>query len=120
MSEGRRKYAIEALLRCDLPVADAVRELNRISGESDTDLVALTLGHIQSVLHRFLGGELSARDVENWADAIEVRDGISTAPGPIDLRQVIFELANPQINQPITHALAEQLMAYLATYPISD
>ena len=111
MSEDPRINALMALLRLERPLESVVRELNRISWESDTQLVTLQTNHIRSVLDRFIAGKLTSLDVENWANAIEMREDIGITTGREDLKQIICELATPEIFSEITPNLAYKLLA---------
>ncbi|RJT41960.1 hypothetical protein D3227_04555 [Mesorhizobium waimense] len=48
-------------------------------GWCGTPVVVLTTDHILSVLRRFQAGELTAADVEAWADLIECRETSTTS-----------------------------------------
>ncbi|HEV3137213.1 MAG TPA: hypothetical protein VGZ26_04900 [Pirellulales bacterium] len=115
MNDGLRKNALLSLLCLNRPLDDALGQLHQFSWDSDTELVVLKTSHVQSVLDRFVAGELTSLDVENWANAIEMREDIGIKPGSEALlNQIIFELANPVICAEITHAFAKQLLARLA------
>lgn len=53
---------------------------------------------IAAVLQRFKAGELTASQVEAWAEMIEGREDIDL---DATAREAIFQLANPIINGPI-------------------
>lgn len=84
-------------------------ELQRFPWDSETELVSLTRQHIQSVLTRYLAGQLTAKAVEDWANAIEGRDDISISADST-LRRSIFELANPSLSHPLNRDRAQQLL----------
>jgi hypothetical protein len=80
--------------------------------DSDEELIALEPAHALSVLSRFLASELSATEVEDWANAIECREDIGlTQEAPIT--DALFELANPLITRPLTRQSATDLVAKL-------
>ena len=80
-----------------------------LSWDSD-ELVTLTVDHIQSVLERYVGGELSAAEVEHWADLIECRDDISYDE---TIKELISELANPVLSGRLNVLKAQSLLVRL-------
>ncbi|MNT14703.1 hypothetical protein D3C72_1497180 [compost metagenome] len=70
-------------------------------------MVNLERQHMGNVLHRFLLGELEAQEVEDWANAIEGREDIGREAGFEDLvNAMLFDLANPLLNQTLTKETA--------------
>ncbi len=85
-------------------------------GWSETPVVILTADHILSVLRRFQAGELTAADVEAWADLIECREDIDYQPErDEEILEAIYVLANPVLNGALDEALADQVMVSLST-----
>lgn len=83
-------------------------------GWSETPVVVLTTDHILSVLRRFQAGELTAVDVEAWADLTESREDIDYQPERHEeIREAIYVLANPVLNGPLDETLADQVIASL-------
>lgn len=77
-------------------------------------LVELESKHIIHALESFLGGTLSERDIENWANAIESREDIGRDPAmKSTLDDAIFDLANPTIQGLLTRAAAAKWIASL-------
>jgi hypothetical protein len=109
MNDGQRTNALLALLSFDRPLEVLLRDLHRISWESETELVVLQGSQIQAVLERYISGDLSSRAVEDWANAIETREDVGFTTS--DLKDIIFELANPEICAKIAPGLAENLIA---------
>ena len=103
-----RTSALQALVECRLPLGAAIARVRSFGWDSDEDLVTLRASHVMAVLRRFLAGELSADHVEVWADGLEVREDIGFAGDTLDL---IFRLANPDMNGAITPSVAEALIA---------
>ncbi|MFK0687529.1 hypothetical protein ACFX5Q_04855 [Mesorhizobium sp. IMUNJ 23033] len=83
-------------------------------GWSETPEVVLTTDHILSVLRRFQAGELTAADVEAWADLIECREDIDYQPErDEEILEAIYVLANPVLNGLLDEALTDQVIASL-------
>jgi hypothetical protein len=101
-----------ALVELSRPIELIAAELQRFPWDSEAELVSLTRQHIQSVLKRYAADQLTAKAVEDWANAIEGRDDIGIGADPT-LRQTIFELANPSLSQPLDRDRAQQLLKAL-------
>src|SRR5919204_27436 len=93
MTVGERTNWLHLLLSFEVPVDDALAALQRYPWDCD-ELVTLTPEHISRVLRRFLAGELTARDVEQWAAAVECRDDVAMSEL---VKEVVFDLANPSL-----------------------
>lgn len=73
--------------------------LARFAWDSEEELAVLEKRHLVNVLTRFLNGQLSGDDVMEWANAIELREDIAIESGSENLvKDIIFDLANPEIN----------------------
>jgi hypothetical protein len=95
---AERVAALVDLVEVRVPVADAVRRLRHWPWDSDEPLLLLDRAAAVSVLQRYRCGELTAADLETWADAIEGRDDIGFAPGQSEqLTRFVFETANPSL-----------------------
>lgn len=91
---------------------EAMREI--IQYEWDYEGIPFTLhrSHVENILRRFLSGELSSKDVEEWADFIEMRSDIDYEERYRDwLSDAIFILATPAINGELTPQLASELFS---------
>ncbi|WP_189375993.1 hypothetical protein [Thermomonas carbonis] len=75
-------------------------------------MITLEPVHAFAVLIRFLAGELSVTDVEDWANAIECREDIGLDQESL-MASVVFELANPLITRPLTRQSATDLVSKL-------
>ncbi len=83
--------------------------------DSDEELVLLSAADARRILERYLTGELSAQQVEYWAELLEMRDDVGFEERQsAELRRLISVLANPEINEPLTPALAIRLRRGLA------
>ena len=106
--------ALRELVAYRLPVDGTLAKLAAFGWDAPAPLFTLTTADVLQVLQRFLTGELSAEQVTDWADLIECREDIALPRLPLDLSQVIFRLANPNLQGPVTHALATELQDRLA------
>ena len=108
-----RTCQLTELLNLSRPVADVVAALSAFDWDSDEELVTLEAAHICAVLDRFLSGDISATDVEDWANAIECRDDVGLIqPSPV--ADALDELANPVLSRPLTRQSAAEWVAALS------
>jgi hypothetical protein len=115
MSEHERKVILDGLIRGDLSVPEARLRLGHFSWDSDTELVKLTRHDLVRIIDRYLGGSIDGSDVEQWAEAIEGRDDVGYETCVADwLRQVVFELANPDLAVPLGPLRAAELKSEMA------
>jgi hypothetical protein len=96
MTEHERRTVVADLIRFRLPLAELEAQLARIPWDCDEPLVVLTTGHLRSIIDRFLAGELTAEQVEEWANLIELRDDIDFTSAPV-IPDAVFRLANPYL-----------------------
>ncbi|RWP93926.1 MAG: hypothetical protein EOR12_01465 [Mesorhizobium sp.] len=111
--DEERRSIIRSLVELDRPVAELEKLLAPLPWDYPTALVTLTYNHIQSVLLRFLSGNLEAKDVEEWADLVEMRDDIEFAEDRT--KEVVHMLSTPQIHFPIDGQLARLLLSPIRT-----
>jgi hypothetical protein len=108
---------LKALVRYDRPedLAETMRQLQAFDHDRGQRLVRLTREGIASVLERYLQGNLSAHEVEAWADAVEMREDIEFGDGNDEVSvRVIWEMANPLLTQPLTQEIAQGFVRDLA------
>ena len=111
MTDTRASHLGE-LLQFSRPIADVAKDLSVFGWDSDEDLITLEPAHALSVLIRFLANELSAIEIEDWANAIECREDIGFDQESA-VAAALFELANPLITRPLTRQSATDLVAKL-------
>jgi hypothetical protein len=65
-------------------------------------------------MDRYLNGELSAKQLQDWAECLERRDDVAFDSGVADLLDDIqFRLANPEINGGISRVIVTDMRAEL-------
>ena len=108
-----RTSRLKELLHFSRPVADVVGDLSAFGWDSDEELVTLEAAHISAVLNRFVSGDISDTDVEDWANAIECREDIGLLQeSPV--ADALNELANPLLTRPLTRQSAVDWVAALS------
>ena len=113
--EPDRLKLVQNLLSFSMPLHETMTQLAAMGWDYEGMPVTLTGAHLDSVLRRYLAGQLSAADVGNWANLIEGRDDIVFEPGCADrIDDMVYELANPILTQPLDASTASTLLAGLA------
>lgn len=109
MADDDRITALEDLLLMRIPPAEARQHLRRFTWDSEP-LVTLTRADLERVLDEYLKGRISAEVVEAWAEALEGRDDVNLETGvELVIKDVVFELANPEITARLSASGAEGL-----------
>ena len=110
-----RASLLQRIVRYELPVEDTIAMLRAYGWDAESELVVLTAADALGILERYLGGELNSKQVEYWAELLEMRDDLGFEERwSAELRRLISVLANPDINEPLTPALAIRLRRVLA------
>jgi hypothetical protein len=105
-TEVDRRALLAALVRYELPVEPVLNQLASVPWDSTEELAQIGAPEIVAILDRLIKGELSAEQVRDWADLVEVRDDVGLDPRHENaLREIIFRLANPTLCDAITPVL---------------
>ncbi len=66
------------------------------------------------LIERFVGGEVDAKQVEGYADAVEVMDDVENEDGYEELiATILFQLSSPEINGSLTPDEVERILGLL-------
>lgn len=73
-----KKELLENLVNLRVSVSDTLSSLKKIGHGfvDDDDAVLLSKEHVISALERFMAGEVSADDIDRWADGLEMREDV--------------------------------------------
>ncbi len=107
---------LNSLLKLDRPLTEILAPLNALDWDSPQIFVILKPQHITRILQSYLNHQITELEVENWANAIESREDISTENERLE--QIIFDLANPLLTNPLTPQLAHHYLTQLETLNI--
>ena len=114
--DNPRVRALRDLVRLRRPVPDAAAALAAFDWDSDEELLTLTRADAIRVLTAHLDGTLTDTDVTTWAETLEGRDDIGFEPGHDDtLKNLLFDLATPELAEPLTPDTARRHLAELET-----
>ena len=112
--KNRQEY-LNALVNFDQPLSTILPILKTFPWDSSEAIITLKKEHLLHILDRYLNNALSATDLENWANAIECREDIAYKTDEEDLiNDIIFDLANPTLNDPLSPKLVEQYISQLS------
>lgn len=113
--KSTRLEIVEQLLECSVPLDDLVAELRSFGWDYEGEQAELNRKHLNNVLKRFLGGELSADDVERWANLAEGREDICFEAGIEEaLEDILHQLANPVLVGRLTKERANEMLERLS------
>jgi len=90
------------------------RELMRYPWDRTEPLVEVRRVDVRNALHRALGNGVALRELEEWANCIEVRDDLSFQSGA---RDAVHVIANPALHGGLTRASIEHLIMTLSEPP---
>ena len=114
-SEMDRLALVRDLLEMSKPLEKIMAQLAMMDWDYEGDGVDLTKEHLAIALQRYLRGELSDSDIESWANQIEGREDVQLDAGSEqEIENVLYELANPALTQPLDHARAKMLLEAMA------
>lgn len=115
-----RQQQLNALVNLDQPLSTTLSTLKTLLWDSNQAIITLKKDHLIHILNQYLNNALSATDLENWANAIEAREDITYETPDADLiNDIIFDLANPILNTPLSPELVRQYITQLSNSTLS-
>ena len=111
---------LNALANLNQPLSTILPILKTLPWDSNQTIITLKKEHLIHILNQYLNHSLSAINLENWANAIECReDIIYETEGEDFINDIIFDLANPILNTPISPELVKQYITQLSNLTLS-
>lgn len=108
--DKRRLLIIADLLAMARPLKDIANELAEFNWDYEGDGIELRPQHLCSVLEHFLEGKLTATEIEEWANLIEMREDVAVkGVAKKKMEDVLHELANPLLTQPLDRIRAREI-----------
>ena len=101
-----RAKVLTDLLEFNCDISEVRTKLSCLKWDSESDLVVASTDHLRRVLVAFLNEELSATDLEKWAELIEMREDIDYE----EIADQFYKLANPLLTDALTKDLARNLL----------
>lgn len=110
-----RTSLLHRVMRYELPLEDTLVLLRAYGWHSDGELVTLTADHVVRLLNRFLAGELTAPQIQHWAELLELREDVGLEPRwAEEIGLAVRQLATPESFGAITRTLVRQVRDSLA------
>jgi hypothetical protein len=111
MDKDRLK-AVQSLIELSHSLDSVAEQIRGFKWDYEGKPVELTSCHLMKILNAFLDKKMSAADVEQWANLVEGREDISFESSSEEwIGQVIHELANPYLTQPLNENRVRELIA---------
>ena len=109
-----RRGLLSALLHRTEPVPRIREQLAQLPWDSEP-LIQLRDAHLLTALSDYLDGAADAESLEEWADAVEVRDDIEFTR---ELHiEIVYELATPYAAGPLTPDVARAMQRRILRDP---
>jgi len=109
-----RYVVLQALAEFSKTTSELQGFLESLEWDFDGPPLVMNRGHFRSVLERYLKGGLSSQEVEDWANLVEGREDITFEPDDAELlREVVYELANPELTEQLSNQRAMDMVGLL-------
>jgi hypothetical protein len=110
MTHDPRAPLLKRVLAYELPIEPVLESLAELPFDCDEDLVTVSAADIVRIIDRCLSGTLSLQQVTDWADLLEMRDGVGfDGSNPQRISEIISRLANPTLYGDLTLGLLREL-----------
>jgi len=111
---NRHFQILESLLNFNQPLNELKKNLKTLPWDNENEIIVLKRIHVIKILERYINKELNSDEISEWANLIEGREDVGFEQNNEDvLKKVIFEMANPEINGPLTDYFAVKWISYL-------
>ncbi len=106
-----RKEILEDIVSMNGNLCCLENEISSFPWDSEEELIEINSSHLSSVIKGYLEDKVELETLVKWANMIECRDDIGF--GNEYHQEVIFELANPEINGETTKDSLKETLAKL-------
>ena len=114
MNEAQRLAVVSDLLELAKPLDEIAKQIAAMDWDYEGTGVGLQRQHLRTMLHRFLENLITSVDIEAWANLIEGREDVYfCGDGEERIEEVLHELANPLLTQPLDRNRARELLVCL-------
>jgi hypothetical protein len=107
----RRAEILQELARFETPTEPLLRELRSFGWDwPDAPLLVLKKQDLLRIIDRFLVSQISAAQLQEWAENLEVREDVAFDEADAELLDgVFFRIATPEINEPLTPEVVRRM-----------
>lgn len=95
-----RKLILQDILNFEGNIKYLKKELDEYPFDSNGSLIIINSKTVSAILKKTINGIISFDDIEEWANIVECRDDVDFENE--NIQEIIFELANPELNEPIS------------------
>lgn len=114
MNENRLDM-VKSLIEFSLPLDALASCIREFEWDYEGTQVELSRVHLINVLNRYLNKELSANDVESWANLLEGREDVYFEHGSeAVLDEIMYQIANPDLTDQLSEDRANIFVAELS------
>lgn len=109
-----RFLILKDLVSFTKPINELSSMLSQLGWDYEGQPFIVNGSEIKSVLKRFMSGECTAQELEDWANLLESREDLEFEKGRFEaIENVIDCLANPVLQGEITLSSCEDLLSSL-------
>jgi hypothetical protein len=115
---NRRAEILHELVRFEKPSGPLMRELQSFGWDwaEEAPLLILKKEDLLRIIDRFLAHEISAEQLHEWAENLEVREDVAFDEKESDLiDSVFFRIAVPEIHEQLTQESVGRMRAELSS-----
>lgn len=101
----RRTEILQALVQFTRPTEPLWRELSSFGWDCDDESIHLVFKKkdLIAVLDQFLAGDISPKELEDWAEGLECREDLTFEEEDSEMmRDMLFRLSSPAITEALT------------------
>lgn len=91
----KREAILSDIINLSGDLNDLRDEISAYPWDCETPLITIKSTDLARVLDQFVSNDLLFQKLEEWANTIECREDVDF--DPVELRDIVFELANPYI-----------------------
>jgi hypothetical protein len=111
----RRVETLTDLIELRARVPAAVEAASALPWDNSEGLVVFTASHARSALERFLAGELSRVELQDWAELIQGREDVDIEESNRErLVEFLVEISTPELFREVTAQTAKEWLDRLA------
>lgn len=109
---NRRAEILQELVRYEKPSEPLMRELKSFGWDwsEEAPLIVLKKEHLLRIMDRFLADDITAAQLQEWAENLEAREDVAFDPKEEELLdEIFFRIATPFINESLTKEVARKM-----------
>ena len=111
-----RQNTLKNLVEFSKPIVELSNDLSKLTWDYEGELFTIFAYQILEVLNRYISGNLSSEEIENWANLIESREDIEFEKTKSTLLEnIIYQLANPILEGEITLNQCKEMISKIET-----